>query len=163
MVWSDDGDGDGLDSIASVAVSVSRARVYLYSHLDVECFLVFGVNGGESLAISDVATFIHRRAQTPRAVVLLVSSPFQRSSSLAVDKGLCVNGRGTFPMGLSTIVGMLSYVAVPKWGVPMLLFTEILFWINAALSFLICFGVLTSMSPPPPSPPPDEVVLTFLG
>lgn len=49
-------------------------------------------------------------------------------------------------MGLSTIVSMLSYVAVPKWGAQMLLFTEILFWINAALSFLICFGVLNSMS-----------------
>lgn len=75
MVWSDDGDGDGIDSIASVAVSVSRAGVYLRGHLDVEYFVVFGVDGGESLAVSDVAPSIHRRAQTPHAVVLPVSSP----------------------------------------------------------------------------------------
>lgn len=55
--------------------------------------------------------------------------------------------RGTFPMGLTTIVSMLCYVAVPKWGDPLLLFTEIIFWINTVLSFLVCFGVLTLMYP----------------
>lgn len=57
-------------------------------------------------------------------------------------------------MGLSTIVSMLCYVAVPKWGHPMLLFTEVLFWITTALSFLVCFVVLSLMYVPLPLPHP---------
>jgi hypothetical protein len=51
-------------------------------------------------------------------------------------------------MGLSTIISMLCYVAVPKWGNAMLIFTEILFWINLAIAFLICFSVVTLMFAP---------------
>jgi len=50
-------------------------------------------------------------------------------------------------MGLSTIVSMLCYVAVPKWGTPMMVFTEVIFWINVAIALLICFSVVTLMYP----------------
>jgi hypothetical protein len=116
--------------------------------MDLECFVVYSVDFGEFMAVSDVASFIHRCAQTSRTVVLSVFPP-PSTSFCTWDAPPGVNGRGTFPMGLTTIVSMLCYVAIPKWGDPMLLFTEILFWINTALSFLICFGVLTLMFPPP--------------
>jgi hypothetical protein len=48
-------------------------------------------------------------------------------------------------MGLSTIVIMLSYIAVPKWGEPMMIFTEALFWLNAVIALIICFGILALM------------------
>lgn len=48
-------------------------------------------------------------------------------------------------MGLSTIVSMLCYVAVPVWGNAMLVFTEIIFWINAVIALLICFSILLLM------------------
>ena len=118
--------------------------------MDMECFVVYFVDFGEFVSVSDVASFIHRCAQTSCTVVLFVFPP-------PPSAAFCMCGvyrrvlmvRGTFPMGLTTIVSMLCYVAIPKWGDPMLLFTEILFWINTALSFLICFGVLTLMCLPP--------------
>ena len=55
------------------------------------------------------------------------------------------NDRAAFSLGLSTIVSMLCYVAVPVWGDPMLIFTEIVFWINAVIALLICLSILLLM------------------
>jgi len=48
-------------------------------------------------------------------------------------------------MGLSTIIMLLSYIAVPKWGEPMIIFAETLFWLNAVIAVVLCFGILALM------------------
>lgn len=40
---------------------------------------------------------------------------------------------------------MLSYIAVPKWGEPMIIFAETLFWLNAVIAVVLCFGILALM------------------
>jgi len=57
----------------------------------------------------------------------------------------CIDGRGSFSLGFSTIVSMLCYVAVPVWGNGVLIFTEILFWINVVVALLICFSIILLM------------------
>jgi hypothetical protein len=52
--------------------------------------------------------------------------------------------RGAMPMGLSTIITMLVYVAVPLSS-GFLYFTQVLFWINVVFSLLCCFGVVLYM------------------
>jgi len=37
---------------------------------------------------------------------------------------------------------MCAYVAVPVFGYPMLLFTEIMFWVGLVATFLACLSVI---------------------
>ena len=48
---------------------------------------------------------------------------------------------GTFPMGLATIINMCALSATPAWGPRFATFTWVLWWIDAAISLIICIGL----------------------
>lgn len=45
---------------------------------------------------------------------------------------------GTFPMGLATIINMTAFVCVPIWGAWALTLTWLLWWIDVAISVVVC-------------------------
>lgn len=60
---------------------------------------------------------------------------------------------GAAPMGLATIINMTVFVLVPAWGPWVIEFVWAIWWVDVALSVLICYGIpiLASVIPPPTS------------
>lgn len=48
---------------------------------------------------------------------------------------------GTFAMGFATIVNMCALSAAPAWGSGFVTFTWVIWWIDAAISIVICIGL----------------------
>lgn len=48
---------------------------------------------------------------------------------------------GTFPMGLATIINMMTFVCVPSWGGEWWKVTWAVWWIDAAVSVGCCFSL----------------------
>ena len=81
----------------------------------------------------------------PRAFLYAIKHPVQACLLWRLPRETANLFSSSFSIGLSTIVIMLSYVSVPKWGEPMVIFSEALFWINAAIALLTCFGIFALM------------------
>jgi tellurite resistance protein TehA-like permease len=80
----------------------------------------------------------------PKTFLEVMKHPAQASLSF-INFPYVTDISASFSIGLSTIIIMLSYVAVPKWGQPLLIFAEVLFWINAVISIITCFGIYSLM------------------
>lgn len=48
---------------------------------------------------------------------------------------------GTFPMGLATVINMVVLACVPAWGLNWAILAWILWWVDAFISILTCFGL----------------------
>ncbi|WFD30553.1 hypothetical protein MSPP1_001574 [Malassezia sp. CBS 17886] len=100
---------------------------YQFRGLDIIAEVIFALNVFLFLLFTCIS--IARYTIWPQLIILMLH---HSSQSMFI---------GTFSMALTTIVDMCAYALAGPWGPRMVTFTWVLWWINAAIAFIICSAI----------------------